>query len=149
MASIVTQQLQIWHKKGQPRKGSIPLIPVHKLIHVPSARLRKAKSTLSDSFKTGSDLEKTNIKREVGKVQGKYRLKFQEVGVDIEKHFHDCLQLSEIGKKTSLGLHLNYKFNNISNQAIVLEHDNCTKYQTNFDSNPGNRSSEAPKLPNN
>ena len=76
-------------------------------------------------------------------------MKFQEVGVDIEKHFHDCLQLSEIGKKTSLGLHLNYKFNNISNQAIVLEHDYCTKYQTNFDSNPGNRSSEAPKLPNN
>ena len=68
-------------------------------------------------------------------------MKFQELGVDIEKHFHDCLELSQISKKTSLGLHLNYKFNNISNQAVVLEPDYCTQYQTNFDSKPGNTSS--------
>ena len=62
MALTVTQQPQKWHKRRQPGKGSIPSIPVHKLVHVPSARLKKAKSKLSDGFKTGSDLKKLTLK---------------------------------------------------------------------------------------
>ena len=38
-----TQQLQKWHKKGKPGKGSILMLPVPKLVHVPSARIKKLK----------------------------------------------------------------------------------------------------------
>ena len=43
VALTATQQLQRWHTKGQQGKGSIPMLPVHQLVKVPSARRKGQK----------------------------------------------------------------------------------------------------------
>ena len=140
LALTATQQLQKWHKKEKPGKGSIPMSPVHKLVHVPSARMKKLKKreTLSEGFRTGGDLEKSALKRNVEESMSKYEERFKAIGLkDIENHFNSVLQASEFGRKTSLGLHLNYKFTSVCQQAIALEHDYCL--QSELVNTPWNR----------
>ena len=48
--------------------------------------------------------------------------------MSIEKLFRDVLKLSDIGRKTSLGLHLSYKYEQISCQAIAVEHNYCKEH---------------------
>ena len=66
VALTATQQLQKWHIKRQ-RKGSIPMLPVHKLVKVPSARLKKVNKGMKpyDGLKTGTDIEKPTLKRDI------------------------------------------------------------------------------------
>ena len=135
-----TQQLQKWHKKGKPGKGSVPMLPVHKLVHVPSARIKKLKKreNLSEGFRTRGDLEKSALKRNVEKSMSKYGERFNAIGLkNIENHFNSVLQASELGRKTSLGLQLNYKFTSVCQQVIALEHDYCL--QSELVITPGNR----------
>ena len=128
LALTATQQLQKWHKKGKPGKGSIPTLPVHKLVHAPSARIKKLKKreNLSEGFRTGGNLEKSTLKRNVEESMSKYEERFKAIGFkNIENHFNSVLQASEPGRKTSLDLHLNYKFTSVCQQAVALEHDYC------------------------
>ena len=129
VALTATQQLQRWHKKGQQGKGSIPMLPVRQLVKVPSARLIKVKNSkkLTDAFKTGTpDLEKPGLKRNVEGQMVKYDKKFKAIGYsNIEKHFNNILQLDDIGRKSSPGMHLKYKYADTSRQALALDHDYC------------------------
>ena len=146
VALTATQQLQEWHKKGQG-KGSIPMLPVHKLVKVPSARLKKVKKGMkpSDGLKTGTDIEKPTLKRDIEAQMQKYDKTFKEIGYkNIEKHFHDVLQMSDLGRKTSLGIHLNYKYTDISRQALALDHDYCHPETSENSLLTGNRSNTAP-----
>ena len=71
------------------------MLPVHKLVKVPSARLKKVKKGMkpSDGLKTGTDIEKPTLKRDIEAQMQKYDKKFKEIGYkNIEKHFHDVLQ---------------------------------------------------------
>ena len=116
------------------------MLPVHKLVHVPSARIKKLKKreNLSEGFRTGGDLEKSALKRNVEESMSKYGERFKAIGFKpIEDHFNSVLQASELGRKTSLGLHLNYKFTSVCQQAIALEHDYCL--QSELVITPGNR----------
>ena len=114
VALTATQQLQRWHTKGQQGKGSIPMLPVHQLVKVPSARLIKVKNSkrVLDAFKTGTpDLEKPGLKRNVEGQMAKYDKTFKAIGYsNIEKHFNNILQLDDMGRKSSLGMHLKYKY---------------------------------------
>ena len=147
VALTATQQLQKWHKKGQG-KGSIPMLPVHKLVKVPSARLKKVKKGMkpSDGLKTGTDIEKPTLKRDSETQMQKYDKKFKEIGYkNIEKHFQDdVLQMSDLGRKTSLGIHLNYKYTDISRQALALDHDYCHPGTSENSLLTGNRNNTAP-----
>ena len=94
LALTATQQLQKWHKKGKPGKGSIPMLLVHKLVHVPSARIKKLKKreNLSEDFRTGGDLEKSALKRNVEESMSKYEEGFKAIGLkNIENHFNSVL----------------------------------------------------------
>ena len=52
--------------------------------------------------------------------------KFKAIGdSNIEKHFNNTLQVDDMGRKSSLGMHLKYKYANISRQALALDHDYC------------------------
>ena len=57
------------YKKGQKGKGSTPMLPVHKLVNIPSAGLKKLKanSEIEDGFRTGKGLEKPVLKETVSK----------------------------------------------------------------------------------
>ena len=116
-------------QKGQQGKGSIPMLPVHQLVKVPSATLIRSKTvkSLLMQLKTGTPgLEKPGLKRNVEGQMAKYDKKFKAIGYsNIEKHFNNILQLDDIGRKSSLGIHLKYKYTNISRQAIALDHDYC------------------------
>ena len=95
LALTPAQQLQKWHKKGQPGKGSIPMLPVHKLVKVPSARIKKVKSgsKREDGYKTGKDFEPSGLRRNIQQQIKSYQEKFRQTGFsNIEKHFHDVLQ---------------------------------------------------------
>ena len=68
----------------------------------------------------------------------KYGERFKVIGLkNIENHFNSVLQASELGRKTSLGLHFNYKFTSVCQQAIALEHEYCL--QSELVITPGNR----------
>ena len=68
----------------------------------------------------------------------KYEERFKAIGFkNIENHFNSVLQATEPGRKTSLGLHLNYKFTSVCQQAIALEHDYCLQSEPVI--TPGNR----------
>ena len=72
----------------------------------------------------------------------KYRERFKAIGLkNIENHFNSVLQASELGRKTRLGLHLNYKFTSVSQNAIALEHDYCL--QSELVITPGNRPNDS------
>ena len=85
LALTATQQLQKWHKKGKPGKESIPVLPVHKLVHVPSARIKKLKKreNLSEGFRTVGDQEKSALKRNVEESMSKYEERFKAIGLKI------------------------------------------------------------------
>ena len=78
-------------------------------------------------FKTGTpDLEKPGLKRNGEVLVAKYDKKIKAIGYSsIEKHFDNILQLDDIGRKSSLGMHLRYKHAKISRQALALDHDYC------------------------
>ena len=78
---------------------------------------------LTAAFKTGTpDLEKPGLKRNVEGQVAKYDKKFKAIGYsNIEKNFNNILQLDGIGGKSSLGMHLKYKYANISRQALALD----------------------------
>ena len=68
LSLTVTEQLQKWHKKGKAGKGSIAMLPIHKLVKVSSSRLKKVKQSkkFADGFKTGStDVGKARLKRDI------------------------------------------------------------------------------------
>ena len=66
------------------------------------------------------------MKRSVEGQMAKYDKKFKATGYsNIERHFNNILQLDDIGRKGSLGMHLKYKYANIPKQALALEHDYC------------------------
>ena len=77
VALTATQQLQKWQGKG-----SIPMLPVHKLVKVPSARLKKVKKGMKPSYglKTGTDIEKPTLKRYIEAQMQKCDKKFKEIG---------------------------------------------------------------------
>ena len=105
------------------------MLLVHQLAKVPSARLISVKNSkkLTDAFKTGTpDLEKPGLKRNVEGQMAKYDKKFKAISYsNIEEHFNNILQLDDIGRKSSLGMHLKYKYANISRHAFALGHDYC------------------------
>ena len=114
---------------------------------VPSARLKKVKKGIkpSDGLKTGTDIEKPTLKRDIEAQMQKYDKKFKEIGYkNIEKHFHDVLQMSDLGRKTSVGIHLNYKYADISRQALALDHDYCHPGTSENSLLTGNRNNTAP-----
>ena len=82
-------------QKRATRQRSKPMLPVHQLVKVPSARLIKVKNSkkLTDAFKTGiPDLEKPSLKRNVEGQMAKYDKKFKAIGYNnIEKHFNNIL----------------------------------------------------------
>ena len=68
----------------------------------------------------------------------KYGERFKAIGFrNIENLLNSVLQASELGRKASLGLHLDYKFTSFSQQAIAFEHDYCL--QSELVITPGNR----------
>ena len=107
------------------------------MYHQPEKNWKK-RENLSEGFRTGGDLEKSALKRNVEESMSKYGERFKAIGLkNIENHFNSVLQASELGRKTSLGLHLNYKFTSVCQQAIALEQDYCLQSEPVI--TPGNR----------
>ena len=94
-------------------------------------------------LKTGtSDLEKPGLKRHVEGQMAKHDRKFKAIGYsDIEKHFNNILQLDDMGRKSSLGMHLKCTYANISRQALALDHDYCQPGTVENVHRTGNRAS--------
>ena len=68
LALTCTEQLQKWHRKGQKGKGSLPMLPVQKLVHIPSAKLKKRKKASGAHSKDHflpENVEKSTIKRNI------------------------------------------------------------------------------------
>ena len=82
---------------------------IHTNASSPSARLIKVKNSkrLTDAFKTGTpDLEKPELKRNVEGQMAKYDKKFKAIGYsNVEKLFNNILQLDDIGRKSTVGMH--------------------------------------------
>ena len=95
------EHLQKWHKKGKAGKGSIPMLPIHKLVKVASAGLRKVKQSkkFADGFKTGStDVEKSRLKREIELQMASYENKFEALKT-LKNIFMTSLTLFALGGK--------------------------------------------------
>ena len=78
------------------------MLPVHKLVHVPSARIKKVKKreNLSVGFRTGGDLEMSAPKRNVEESMSKYEERFEAIGLkNIENHFNSVLQQVNLVEK--------------------------------------------------
>ena len=114
-----TQQLQKWHRRT--KKGSIPMIPL-KDIKAKSAKMKKTK----DGKMVISPADSSNaayFKRDVSSIINnlKEQLKKEK---PIEEHMFGVLMNSECGKKSSVGQHLNYKFN-LKSALALADHDYC------------------------
>ena len=123
-----TQQLQTWHGKGKPGKGY--KLQVHKLVHVPLARIEKLKKRdkLLEGFRTEGDVEKSTLKRNGQESMSKCEERFKAIGLKNISTVY-CKQMNLV-EKQSLGLHLNYKFTSVSQQVIPLEHDYCLRSES-------------------
>ena len=99
-----TEQLQKWHRRTT--KGSIPMIPL-KDIKLRSAKMRKQKQGIIIS---AADSEKSFFKRNVSSIIDDLNKKLQEEK-PVTDHFYSVLSQSEIGRTSSLGEHLCYKYN--------------------------------------
>ena len=87
-------------------------------------------------------MEKPGLKRNFDEQMVKYDKKFKAIGYsNIEKHFNNILQLDDISRKGSLGMHLKYKYANISRQALALDHDYCQPGTVESAQLTGNRAS--------
>ena len=78
-------------------------------------------------FKTGTpELEKPGLERNVEGQMAKYDKSFNAIGYgNIVKHFNNISHLDNIGRKSSLGIHLKFEYPNISRQALALDHHYC------------------------
>jgi len=99
-----TQQLQKWHRRT--RKGSIPMIPL-KDIKVKSARMKRENKGIVIS---PADPSESYVKRDVSQIVNEL-VKKLEKEKPIEEHIHSVVVNSEIGRNSSLGQHLIYKYN--------------------------------------
>lgn len=118
----VTQQLQTWHKKG--RKGSIPMVPLTQ-IKIKSAKLRKGKNGIAIS---AADPDKSTFKRNVPELIKQIE-KNLEKAKPVTEHFYSVLSKSEIGRKSSFGEHICFKY-----KMNKLEHHDYLSEET-FDEN--------------
>ena len=103
MELTCTQQLQKWHKRSS--KGlSIPMMPL-KNMKVKSAK-RKVKSEFEIS---PADPDKSYFKRNVTSIMENLNKQLDKE-IPVTEHFYSVLSKSEVGRMSSVGQHLCYKF---------------------------------------
>ena len=101
---ICTQQLQKWHRRS--KKGPIPMDPL-KEIKPKSATMK----TESNKFNiSAADSGDSYFKRNVPLIIDNLKKKLKQEK-SIEQHIQSVFCSSEIGKISSVGLFLNYKYN--------------------------------------
>ena len=113
----VTQQLQKWHRRS--RKGSIPMIPL-KNIKLKSAKMKKRNGKFVIA---PADSDDTYFKRDVSKIIENLNKKLDNE-INVEKHVYKVLMKSDIGKYTSLGQHLHYRYSKETAFALS-DHSYC------------------------
>ena len=116
MELTCTQQLQQWHKRTN--KGSIPMIPLMD-IKIKSAKLQKGKSS-SDALLTDPSI--TYFKRDVRSTMARLSELIDQEKKQPEAHFYSVLMESDIGRKSSLGHSLHYKYSLGAANALA-DHD--------------------------
>ena len=117
-----TQQLQKWHKRS--RKGSIPMVPLSQ-IKVKSAKKRKGKDGIAIC---AADPDKSAFKRSVPNMMKEIEKKMENIK-PVTEHFHSVLSKSVIGRKSSYGEHICFKYA----MEKFMDHDYVS--QENFDKN--------------
>ena len=98
-----TEKLQKWHRRIN--KGSIPMIPLKDI---------KVKSSKRQGGKTGfkieaADHEKSSIKRKVTALINDLNKKL-DIEKPVTEHVYSILSKSALGRNSSVGQHLCYKF---------------------------------------
>ena len=94
-----TEQLQKWHRRT--KKGSIPMVPLTNL-RVKSAKMKKGCICAADP-------ERSYFKRDVVRIIDELNKKLDNAK-PVTEHFYSVLSKSEMGRTSSLGEHLCYKF---------------------------------------
>eukprot|EP00794_Sanderia_malayensis_P008327 gene8327-9220_t len=112
-----TQQLQKWHRRT--KKGSIPMIPL-KDIKVKSAKIRTENKKIVIS---PADPSESYLKRDVSQIINELTEKLKKEK-PIEDHIYSAVVDSPVGKKSSLGQHLIYKYNYCASCALT-DHQYC------------------------
>ena len=112
-----TEQLQKWHRRS--KKGSIPMTSL-KDIKVKSAKLKKKNGKICI---TPADPNTSLSKRNVTAMIQKLKEKLKEEK-PVETHIYNVLMNSNIGRKSSVGEHLNYKYN-LQVAMSLADHDYC------------------------
>ena len=99
-----TQQLQKWHCSS--KKGSIPMVSLNE-IKPKSASMRKKeyKIKISPADPNSSSFFKRNVPSIIANLKEKFK---QEK--PLETHIHSVLMNFSVGRSSSVGLHLDYKF---------------------------------------
>ena len=121
----VTQPLQKWHKRSQ--KGSIPMLPLKNL----KLRSAKIKNKNKNNNITAADSTNSYFKRDVSSIISTLEDKLKKEK-PVEKHVYETLMRSELGRNSSVGQHLEYKYT-LETAETLSDHD-FTKNKL-FDSN--------------
>ena len=113
MELTCTQQLQRWHKRTN--KSSILMIPLMD-IKIKSAKLQKGKGS-SDAMPTDPGI--THFKRDVRFTMAKLSELIDQEKKQPEAHIYSVLMKLDIGKKSSLGHSLHYKYSMSAANALA------------------------------
>ena len=117
-----TQQLQKWHRRS--KKGSIPMVSLNE-IKPKSASMRKKENSPADP--NSSSFFRGNVPSIIANLKEKFK---QEKPT--EAHIHLVLMNSSVGRSSSVGLHLDYKFSLRAAESLA---DHCYCREELFDVN--------------
>ena len=116
LALTCTQQLQRWHRRS---KGSIPMIPLNQI------KLKSATKNKKENSIEPADPTKSKSKRDVPSLMNKIKQNIRKMNTPVTEHFYNVLSQHKIGRTSSYGEHICFKFlkNSLGDHQYVSKAD--------------------------